>query len=209
MSRPLITVKSLLAAARTDGPIPVAADALITPAAADWLRTSGRVTETVAPSPPSASPALHLVGDAAAPFCQALLPLLERALGRVVFRPCRGQRSGLLQALRETGVELAADGRARGVVVVHAGGMAACVANKLPGVRAAVVERPAQLAANLHDFAMNLLILEPPRVALRQALGLIEAFVRTRPEMDPALAAVLAGEAPPAEGSCGCRHARG
>jgi len=210
MSRPLVTVKTLLAQARNGNGrlIEIAEDALITPAAADWLSSRGLAVSRVAPDAAAlTAPVLNLVGDANHPRCQTLLPLLERSLGGVVFRPCRGHRAGLLEAVQQTCAAVAADGTRRGVVVVRDGAIVTCLANKHPAIRAAVVRGPAQLSALVSELGLNLLVLEHSVLSLRQMVGLIETFARAKPQLDPIVDKALGGTAPEPARKCACSHA--
>lgn len=209
--RPLVTVKSLLAQARAQGAIELAEDALITPAAADWLATTGVPVRRAASGEQTTprEPALYLVGDAAHPTCRTLLPMLERAHGPVTFWPCQGCRAGLVAAVQRTCAALAEDSRRRGVVVVRSSALVSCIANKHPAVRAAIVSRPAQLAGLMREIGLNLLILEHETVSLRQMAGLIDAFLRGATGFDPGVEAALAGGDAPAGGKCGCSRAHG
>lgn len=212
MSRPLVTVKTLLAQARNGNGkvIEIAENAIVTPAAADWLATRGLTVRRVAGEIAAAGePVLNLVGDAGNSKCRMLLPMLERSCGGMVFRPCRGHRAGLLEAVRQTCAVVAKDATKRGVVVVRDGAIVTCVANKHPDIRAATVRGPGQLATLLNELGLNLLVLEHSVLSLRQMVGLIETFVRARPQLDPVVEAALSGVAPAGQAvkECACRHA--
>lgn len=209
MSRALVTVKSLLAQMRDGHAVEIVDDALITPAAAEWLATNRvqvrRSRQTVEVK--ESAPRLHLVGDAGCTRCQTLLSMLDRTVGPVEFRPCQGRREGLLAALKTMCVALAECDRRRGVVLVRDGAVASAVANKHPAVRAAIVTRAGQLTMLVREMGLNLLIIEHDAVSLRQARALIETFAAGRASLEPAIAAALEGIAAPSSPECRCHNA--
>jgi hypothetical protein len=193
MNRPLVTVKSLLAQARDGREIVLADEALVTPAAEEWLTRCGLpVRRMNAPSDANTlSPTLCVVGDAAHPRLRTLLPMIERRFGPVTFRPCHGHRKGLLAALAQTCDALAGCSRRKGIVIVRDGALSQCVANKREGVRAAIISRPSQLFELVRGLGVNLLILEHESVSLRQMQAIIERFVSMEPSIDPLLELAL------------------
>ncbi len=218
MRRPLVTVKTLLALARAGGTIDLAADALITPAAADWLATTPLPVRRLGAheSVPSREPGLYMVADGAHPTVHALLPILERRYGSVAFWSCCGHVAGLMEALRHACDALAADPVRRCVVLMRDGSTAQLVSNKQPHVRAAIAHRPSQLTCLMRTLGINMLILEHERVSLRQMQGMIETFTSGATALDPAVDAALRGGLTGASAtmstpgpSCGCANANG
>lgn len=210
MSRPLVTVKTLLAQARERGAIELPDDALVTPAAADWLygcrlpvRRVGAQTAA-----PEEAPTRYVIGDAADPYVQALLPQLERQNTGLEFLACNGNRVGLLAAIRKLCAALAECQRRRGVIIVGQGAIPACVANRRSHVRAAILSQPSALAGLMRELAPNVLIIERGRISLRQAQASIQAFFAGKAALDPVIAAALGddspAEAPVAAAACGC-----
>lgn len=193
MSRPLVTVKSLLAQARDRREIVLADEALVTPAAEEWLTRCGLPVRRMSnpPEAESSSPTLYVVGDAAHPRLRTLLPMIERRFGPVTFRPCHGHRQGLLAALDQTCDTLAGCSRRKGIVIVRDGALSQCVANKREGVRAAIISRPSQLFDLVRGLGVNLLILEHEPMSLRQMQAIIEQFVSMEPSIDPFLEPAL------------------
>jgi hypothetical protein len=214
MSRTPVTVKSLIAAARRNGSIELPRAALITPAARDWLQSCAlpvRYAE-VADAPAAqvqAAPLLYLVGDAADPTCRVLWPLLERTLGPVELLSCGGHREGLLGAVARMCEAVAQCPRRRGAMVVHEAALAACVANKRPGIRAAVVRRSSELTVLMNALGLNVLVLEHGVVSMRQMASLIATVARGEGSTDPMIAAALENHEADASASavCGCSHA--
>jgi hypothetical protein len=199
MSRPLITVKTLIEQSRRRGEIELPADALVTPAADDWLRGSKVPVRRVDGAGGTAAPraALYVVGDEADPAVRTLLPILERQRQGVKFLSCRGSRAGLLEAVRETCEGLAGCPQRRGIVLVQDGAVASCVANRHPTVRAAIASRPSALTALVRELGINLLILETGRVSLRQMQAMIDVFLAGKSGLDPRIEAALAGAGEP------------
>ncbi|MEW6250110.1 MAG: RpiB/LacA/LacB family sugar-phosphate isomerase [Planctomycetota bacterium] len=211
MSRPLITVNTLVAQLRERGAVELPQDALITPAAADWLRgthvpvrrlaanpdedgsgsANGRAGAAAHPAQRPAAPDLYVVGDGRIPVLKTLLPGLEREYAGVKFLSCRGVVEGLCSALHEACTGLAGCTQRRALVVVVDGAIASCVANKYPHVRAAIVTRPSVVYDLVHRLAANLLILESERLSLRQMQGIVAEFLRGKPELEPAVAEAL------------------
>lgn len=195
MSRPLVTVRTLVSQLRERGAIELPENALVTPAARDWLHGSRARVQRVAarrPAPP-ASPTVYLVGDAAQPVVRALLPALERRWPGLRFLPCHGNMAGLMAALREACARLAESSEHRAVVIVRDGAGVSCVANKCAHVRAAILGAPSALFALQHELGINLLILERERTSLAQMRAAIETFLTGRSSLSPVLAAALDG----------------
>ncbi len=194
MTRTLVTVRTLVEQVRTHGRIELPADALITPAARDWLRgTHLRVaTRPASASGPPTGPVVYFVGDARQPDVQTLLPMLERSYPRLRFLPCDGHIAGLLAAVRETCVGLGECEERRGVVLVSDGAPLCCVANRFAGVRAAILAAPSALFGLIRELGVNLLILERGRLSLAQIRAAITTFVAGKPHVSPEIAAALA-----------------
>ena len=208
MSRPLITVKTLIGQSRERGEIELPANALVTPAAADWLRSASvRVRRTDASNAVSDDGAVvYVVGDARDAMLQTLLPALERQNGQTKFLPCNGHLAGLLDAVRETCDGLSECTRARGIVLVRNGAIVNCVANKYAKVRAAIAAKPSGLLALLRTLGVNLLIVETERLSLRQVQATISDFLAGTTSVDPIVESALAG-LPASNGespACGC-----
>lgn len=216
MSRPLVTVNTLLAQVREHGAIELPEDALITPAAADWLHGARvPVQRTNGTAAGVSGPAVYVVGDARSPVVQTLRPGLERQHGGLKFLPCHGHIGGLCDALHEACSGLASCSRRRGIVVVEDGAIASCVANKYPHVRAAIVVKPSALFGLLHNLGVNLLILETGHMSLRQMQATIDGFLAGKAAVHPDVAAGLAASATQASRieasacTCGSEAARG
>jgi ribose 5-phosphate isomerase RpiB len=195
MSRPLVTVKTLIAQSRAHGAIELPADALVTPAAQDWLRGSRspvRRVETAGPRRDN-EPAFYVVGDTADPYVQTLLPYLERRFVGLTLLACNGCRDGLLAAVREMCERLSESVRGRGVIIVESGAIAGCIANKYAHVRAAIVLQMSALFALQRELGANVAIVEKDRVSLRQAQAIIEAFLTGKMQLEPAIEAAIDG----------------
>lgn len=196
MSRPLVTVKTLIAAARDAGEIALPENALITPAAADWLQTTRVPVKKVGAEAPPSSPraAVYVVGDANCPVVQTILPGLQRSRDGVEFLPCHGRLAGLLDAVRQTCELLRECSQRRGVVLVeHAGPTVSCVANRTPGVQAAILPQPSALFGLMRRLGVNMLILETGRLSVAQLRASLDTFLAGKVELDPTITAALAG----------------
>jgi len=195
MSRPLVTVKTLVTQSRDHGRIELPANALITPAAQDWLRSSGvpvrRTDATAAPENPA--PTVYLIGDGQTSTLQTLLPILERKYDNLKFLSCHGHLAGCLEALTDVCAALSACSQRRAVVIVRAAAIVSCIANKCPDVRAAIASGPSALSELRHRLGINLLILEPGQTSLRQMQAMIDGFLAGKTEIDPVIESALLG----------------
>jgi hypothetical protein len=208
MRRPLVTVKTLLTQSRECGEIELPEGALITPAAVDWLRSCAvpvRRAEAVE-SARGNEPTVYVIGDAAKPYMQALLPILERKYPSLEFLRCHGCCEGLLAAVKTMCAGLDESDRRRGVIVVQNGALPSCVANKQTHVRAAILSQPSALFALQRELGINVLIIEEGRISLRQAQATIDAFLTGKTRLDPVIAAALSGApgAPDAQPAHAC-----
>ncbi|MBN1513668.1 MAG: RpiB/LacA/LacB family sugar-phosphate isomerase [Phycisphaerae bacterium] len=210
MSRPLITVKTLIAQSREGTAIDLPADAIITPAAQDWLQATRLPVRRngAGARVPAAGPTVYVIGDAKDPSLQTLLPILERRHDSLTFLPCQGNLAGCLDAVRRMCEGLAQCSQRRGIVIVRAGGIVSCVANRNPKVRAAVLTRPSDLYGLQKNLDINVLILEQERLSLRQMQASIETFLTGKGALNPAVEAVLAGTSAPGAGCTPCNGAK-
>jgi ribose 5-phosphate isomerase RpiB len=208
MSRPLVTVKTLLAQVRDGEPLMLPPDAIITPAARDWLQTA-RVTVQSADAPPPAAPKAptrYVIGDPKCPTVATLLPQLEREHAKLDFRSCQGRLDCCLQHLCAVCKGLAECDQRRGVVLVADGSVVSAVANRHPQVRAAVVQRPSALSGIMQCLGPNLLVLETRQLAVRQIAALMNDFFRARPRTEPCVAAALEQQCAALDGkACFCQ----
>ncbi len=123
MSRALITVSTLMTQLRERGAVELPADALITPAAADWLRGAHvrvqQMSSTAAAGRAMlngqagrvSGPVLYFAGDPADAVVQTLRPMLERAHGGLQFVTCAAAREGTQTQQSRAGHGQAASGR--------------------------------------------------------------------------------------------------
>lgn len=194
MSRPVITLKTLVSQSREHGEIVLPKDALITPAAADWLQDCKQPVRRVdaAPEPIEPDPTVYIVGDAQHATIQTLLPMLERQYNNLEFLPCQGHLAGCLAAVKEMCTGLAECSERRGIVLVSSGAIVSCVANRHPKVRAAIITKPLALAELQRTLGMNLLIFERQHMSLRQIHATINAFLTGKARTDPIVKAALA-----------------
>jgi len=203
MSRPLITLKTLTSQARETGEIELPTDALITPAARDWLagtRMSVRRVDGPAPAE-STQPTVYLVGDAKAGLIRTLLPQLEREYASLRFLPCQGHLAGCLAAVGEMCEGLEGCSRRRGIVIVRNGAIVNCVANKFKRLRAAILSRPSDLYVLMRELSANLLILERERLSFHQMAAAIDEFVTGKRHLNPVVTAAIDDVSLPSAGT--------
>jgi len=210
MSRPLITVKTLNAQSRADPGINLPAAAHITPPAQDWLQATRLPVRRngVGARAPASSPTVYVIGDAKDATMQTLLPTLERHHDSLTFLPCQGNLAGCLDAVHRMCEGLSQCSQRRGIVLVRAGGIVSCVANRNPKVRAAVLTRPSDLYGLQKNLDINVLILEQERMSLRQMLASIETFLTGKGSLSPAVEAALSGTSAPGVGCTSCNGAK-
>lgn len=197
MTRSLITVNTLRTLVREHGRVEIPANALVTPAARDWLQ-GARVpvqygVETATPI--VAGPTHYVIGDGRKSDIQTLVPTLERQYCGLQFRSCEGKMGRLLDVLRQTCEDLAGDAARRAVVIVREGASISIVANKYAHVRAAILPRPSDLFIFQRELGVNLLILERERTSLAQMRAAIDALFTGPAELAPVVAAALNGSA--------------
>lgn len=208
MSRPLITVNTLVAQVRAEGRVRLPAQALITPAAADWLQGTRVPVErsVVDAAPVPDAPTIYFIGDGGDPYIQTLVTTLERTQPGLRFLTCNNRRECLLAHLETMVRGMAECADRRGVIVVQKGAIAACVANRAPHVQAAILQQPSDLFTLQRELGVNLLIIEKERTAWQQARAAIESFLRGTSAVEPRVATALqrAVSATAAAASCTC-----
>ncbi len=212
MSRPLVTVNSLLTQLREHGAVELPADALVTPAARDWLRGARvtiRPTAATTPAPAAPPPPTHyLIADPALPLVQTLLPPLQRRHGGLQLLPTNHDLKPLLAAVLAACRGLGGCTQRRGVALVRDGAFLTCLANRHAKVRAAILAAPTALYRLQHELGVNLLIIELDRLSLQQTRAALEAFLdgptHLAPEFEDALRTMAAQQKPC--GCTGCSH---
>ncbi len=234
MSRPLVTVRTLLAQLRARGAIELPPAALITPAARDWLRgcrvpvrnadassrdpqganSPSRGPEGVGvAATPDETPRFYLIADPRDPFAQALLPALERRWPRLAHVAVGPRAADVAAAIRGVATQLAGCPRHRAVALLTDGALAVCVANRFPHVRAAVLTRPGGLHALQHELGINLLILEREPLAFAQLRATSERFfagpIAVAPDVRDALTAAGSGADLAGHVNAGCSAGSG
>lgn len=193
MGRPLITVNRLLTMAR-QGAIQLPTDAIITPAARDFLRDSHTNIQQVDAQPAIPSlPTRYMCGDQRSLLLKALLPAYERDNQKLVFHSCDGQVDKLLAGLSEICSGLSACDQRRGVVLVERVSLVGVVANKYPKVRAASATTSAELFDLMRELDLNLLLLNPVHISHHQIRAMIDLFFGGKTGMCPTIEAALDG----------------
>ncbi len=207
MTRPLITVNMLQAQARDAGAVTLPDNALVTPAARDWLhgaRVPVKHTDAVASANPTGA-TVFLVGDERDATVQTLLPSMQREHAKLRFHPTGGRLESLLASLKFIATDLAACDKRHAVALVDCAAALLCVANKFCAVRAITARTRGALQQQMQVLCPNMLVIETGAVALQQAQALIGAFLRSHAALDPHVKSVMEFAQPDGDGArCPC-----
>jgi len=193
MGRVVITASMLEDLARSGAEISVPRDALITPAARDWLRAYNRpVTWTDAKGDGRASDGrLGVVIDLSRAMLRSLYSSLERTLGTPqAFEPSK-KGEGELGATRQLCQALRAGTVARGVIFADDAAAVCCVASKHQGIRAAVGTSVAAVEQAARSLGINVLVIEAGQQTYHQIRQMIERFVNGRGHPDERVASAI------------------
>src|SRR2546421_504442 len=137
MSRPVITALMLEDLRRSGKEVRLPKDALITPAARDWLKTSG-MPVTWEEAATRAPRSLAVVMDHSLPELRPIRTMLDRDGGLVEVIEPVGGASGTAAATRRLCGKVSRKEAAKGIVFAQDGCVSLCVANKHRGIRAAM-----------------------------------------------------------------------
>ncbi len=182
MSRVVVTAQMLQEWHTAGRALEVPRDALITPAARDWLKERAvPIAWRDADGEAGSGGAMPVVIDLGTPMMRSVLTSLERLAGGVETIDPSVKSGGLVSALRKLCDEVSAGRRARGVVFTEDGALAACVANKFRGVRAAVGANLPSVEQAARSFGVNVLVIEPSRQTTYQIRQMVERFLKLRP----------------------------
>lgn len=162
--------------------VEVAANAVVTPSAVDLLRQRGIAVARLPRGTSTQNAGLPLVlGLAETGWSAAALVQMLRQRGASVQQLAQ---TGLATVVRETSAAVALGG-AGGLLLTGKPAAAACLANRTPGVRAAIAENGAQPLRGVLEIGANVLALDPAGWA-QFALGrLVEEFWRGLPRQAP------------------------
>jgi len=192
VGRSVITAGMLEDLRRSGVEIRLCKEALITPAARDWLRDHRLpVTWTDGDRGVAGNRCLAVVMDIALPEMRAVRAVLERsgALAEVI-EPVGG-RNGVLAATRELCERIACGAVAKGAVFTPDVAIPVCIANKHPGVRAALGTSVAAVEDACRELAANLLVIEQQRATTWQIRQMIDRLLNAPSLPRSEIAAVI------------------
>jgi ribose 5-phosphate isomerase RpiB len=171
MSRPVITAIWLDDLVREGVEIRMPTDALLTPAATDWIKDHD--VPITWDEPKRASGALAVIMDPSDQELRLMRRILDRQGGLVdVIEP--DGRKGVPAALRQLCDRVASGEVAKGVVFVEDGAMPVCLANKHHGIRAALGLDVPTVEDAARVLGINVLVLEYPTLTTYQMKQMID-----------------------------------
>jgi ribose 5-phosphate isomerase RpiB len=182
---------------RAGAEIRLAKDALITPAARDWLKEHAVPVTWVDGEAAKVGGSLAVVMDGSLPEMRAMRAMLDRqgGLGEVI-DPAAGA-GGLASATRRLCGMIVRKEASKGVVFAADGAVAVCVANKHNGVRAALGTNLPAVEDACRELGANVLVVEYPRQTTYQVRQMIERLrngaTAPRPETAATIAAIEEG----------------
>jgi hypothetical protein len=183
MSRTLVTAQMLADLHRAGQSIALPKSALVTPAARDWLRDHAvPVAWTDAPADGAdADGSLRIVIDLGSPGMRSLFAALERKLGTVETIDPSEKAGGPIPAVRKLCADVAGGRATRGLVFLDDAALPVCLANKVPGVRAALGTTLPAVEQAVRQVAINVLVIEPSRLTVHQIRQMVDRFVTLVP----------------------------
>lgn len=190
MARPVVTAIMLEDLRREGAQIRLRRDALVTPAARDWLKEHAAPVTWVEPGSETSQGRLAAVMDASLPELRMVRTILERAgwLGELI-GPGPGA-AGLATAVERLCEMVLQRQAARGVVFVQDAALAVCLANKHAGIRAALGVNLPSVEEACRAVGINVLVLEYPRLTAYQTRQMIERLM-SGPASAPAETAAM------------------
>jgi ribose 5-phosphate isomerase RpiB len=175
---------------RAGGEIRLAKDALLTPAARDWLKEHAVPVTWEAAAQGHAGRSLAVVMDSGLSEMRPIRAMLERTGGLAEVIEPVGGRSGVSGATRRLCGKIARREAAKGVVFAQDGALAACIASKHRGIRAALGCSVPMVEEACRQLGINLLVIEYPRQTTWQIRQMIERLV-AGPTSPPAETAAM------------------
>lgn len=196
MSRPLVTAILLEEMRRAGAEIRIAREALITPAARDWLKENA--VPVTWDDGTKAKRTLATVMDPALPELRTIRTLLDRRGGLAdVIEPVGG-RTGIASATRRLCGKVFRREVSKGVVFVQDGAMPVCIANKHVGIRAALGVNVPFVEEACRELGINVLVIEYPTQTTYQMKQMIDRFLAgataPRPETAAAIEVIEQGD---------------
>ena len=196
MSRPVVTAVMLQELFRTGTEIRLQKNALITPAAKDWLKEHAVPVFWDEVTSPTGG-LLAAVLDASLPELRSVRSMLDRkgVLAEVI-EPERG-RSGIIAATRKLCGKIARREVLKGVVFASDAAGPVLVANKHNAIRAAYGGDLPMVEEAIRSLSINVLVIEYPRQTAYMMTQMIDRLLKgsttVQPEVGAAINAIEAG----------------
>lgn len=198
MSRIVVTAQTLEDWLRAGRVIELPRDALITPAARDWIKEHDAPVTWCDAGPASGvvPGGAQIVIDLTVPMLRSVLATLERTLGTVETIDPSAKAGGVIPAVQALCTNVKGGQASRGVIFCDDGALAVCIANKCAGVRAALATSVPAVEQAVRQLAINVLVLEASQQTMHQVRQMVQRFVSLRPGdgAAKALAAIAAME---------------
>lgn len=176
--------------------IRLAKDALITPAARDWLKAC-KMPVTWEDGAKAGPRSLAVVMDASLAELLAVRSMLDRDGGLVEVIEPAGGRSGIAAATRRLCGKVFRREVAKGVVFAQDGCVPVCVANKHNGVRAALGTSIPAVEEACRQLGVNVLVIEYTGQSTFQVRQMIDRLLKgataPQPELSASIEAIEAG----------------
>ncbi len=190
MSRPVVTAKMLDDLLRSQTPIVLAKGSLVTPAARDWFKEHA-VPVTWQDTPDNRGRSLAVVMDPKVPELRMMRTMLDRAGGLVdVIEPTVGA-GAMAAATRKLCSRIRRGEASKGVVFAGDGAVAACVANKFAGIRAALGACVPMVEEAVRELGINVLVIEYPHQTPYLMRQMVDRFAAGRTMPRPEVAAMI------------------
>jgi len=191
MSRPIVTASMLEDLARAGREIVLDRNALITPAAQDWLRHRNYPV-VWRDAGEDSSAAMGLVANLSTPMVRSIYAALQRsvALGEPI--EIGGDLASVICGVRRLCEAIAAGRWQRGVVLTDEAAAAVCGANKHAGIRAALANQLSAVHQAVHAIGANVLVIEPSVGTYHQIRQVVQWFARASVAASQAVAEAIA-----------------
>jgi ribose 5-phosphate isomerase RpiB len=192
MGRQVVTATWLEDLYRTGSPIAVASDALITPAARDWLKDRGTAVRYLnASSNGHGDGRYGLVLNEQQAVHRSMAMNLESKFGCGQRFVAEKDASSVVSAVRAMCGAIQRGTFSHGVVLTEEGSLPACFANKQNGIRAAMVDSLATVSEAIRAVGINVMVVETPRQTYHQIRQVVDRFLKSSGHVPEAMAGVF------------------
>lgn len=196
MGRDVVTAIMLEDLRREGAAIRLRTDAVVTPAARDWLKEHA-VPVTWTEPDQGGGGHLAVVMDPAVPEMRLMRTILDRAGAGVEVIEPEGGQSGIAAATRRLCEKIARQEATTGVVFARDGALPVCIANKHNGIRAALGVNVPTVEEACRGLGINVLVVEYPAQTTYLMKQMIERLVKgptaVRPETTAMIEAIEQG----------------